>query len=107
MSSYHKKNVVDEMKVKVDDGAEANMLPLDSFRTMFPHALNKEAYPKEGFLKGSRTNLKCYDDLRIINHGSITVRLQHYSKKSFEDHSFYLVETKTRKEIIVGHLTLD
>ena len=72
------RDIVDEMKVKVNDGAEANILPLDSFRSMFPHALNKEGYPKEGFLKGSRMNLECYDDLRLINHGSITLRLQHY-----------------------------
>ena len=70
------RNIVDEMKVKVDDGAEANILPLDSFRSMFPHALNKEGYPREGFLKGSRTNLECYDDKRLINHG------QHQTKTS-------------------------
>ena len=62
------------MKVKVNDGAEANILPLDSFRSMFPHALNEEGYPKDGFLKGSRMNLECYDDSRLINHGSITAK---------------------------------
>ena len=97
------RDVIDNLKVKVDDGAEANILPLDSFRSMFPHALNKEGYPVKGFLKGSRTNLECYDDGRLINHGSIKLRLQHYSKKSFQDHHFYVVETKTRKEIIVRH----
>ena len=49
-------------------------------------------------------NLECYDDLRLINHGSITLRVQHYWKKLFQDNSFYVVETKTCKEIIVGHL---
>ena len=92
------------MKVKVDDSVEANILPLDSFRNMFPHALNEEGYPVEGFLRGSRTNLECYDDGKLINHGSIKLRLQHYSKKSFQDHYFYVVETKTCKEIIVRHL---
>ena len=38
----------------------------------------------------------------LINHGSIKLRLQHYSNKSFQDHMFYVVETKTCKEIIVG-----
>ena len=65
------RDVIDELQVKVDDGAEANILPLDSFRSMFPHALNKEGYPTEGFLKGSRMNLECYDDGRLLNHGSI------------------------------------
>ena len=97
------RNVVDEMKAKVDDGAEANILPLDSFRFMFRNALNEEGYPEEGFLKKSRMNLECYDDSRLINHGSITLRLQHYSKRSFQDHTFYVVETKTCKEIIARH----
>ena len=30
------------------------------------------------------------------------LRLQHYSDKSFEDHYFYIVETKMTKEIIIG-----
>ena len=53
-------NGIDNLWVKVDNGAEANILPLDSFRTMFPHALNEQGYPKDGFLRGSRTNLECY-----------------------------------------------
>ena len=83
--------------------AEANILPLDSFRTMFPHALDKHGYPKDGFLRGSRTNLECYNDGKLINHGSIKLRLQHYLDKSFQDHYFYVVETKTFKEITVRH----
>ena len=94
----HRK-VVDNMKVKVDDGAEANILPLDSFRSMFPYALDENGYPVEGFLRGSRTNLQCYNDGKLVNHGSIKLRLQHYSmKKSFQDHAFYVIETKTHMQ---------
>ena len=94
---------IDNVTVKVDDGAEGNILPLNSFRAMFPHALNATGYPKPGFLRGSKTTLECYDDGKLISHGSIKLRLQHYSEKSFQDHSFYVVETKTPKPIIVGH----
>ena len=38
-----------------------------------------------------------------MNHGSIKLQLQHYSEGSFQDHSFYVVETKMMKPIIVGH----
>ena len=62
-------------------------------------------YPKDGFLRRSRTNLECYDDGKLINHGSIKLRLQHYSDESFQDHSFYVVETRTCKDIIVRHAT--
>ena len=96
-------NGIDDLKVKVDNSAEGNILPLNSFRTMFPHALDVNGYPKPGFLRGSKTTLECYDDGKLINHGSIKLRLQHYSEKSFQDHSFYVVETKTPKPIIIGH----
>ena len=94
---------IDNITVKVDDGAEGNILPLNSFRAMFPHALDTSGYPKPGFLRGSKTTLECYDDGKLINHGSIKLRLQHYSEKSFQDHSFYVVETRTLKPIIIGH----
>ena len=44
----HRK-VVDNLQVKVDDGAEANILPVCSFKSMFPHALDGDGYPREGF----------------------------------------------------------
>ena len=93
----------DDVTVKVDDGAEGNILPLNSFRAMFPHALDANGYQKAGFLRGSKTTLECYDDGKLANHGSIKLKLQHYSEKSFQDHSFYVVETKTLKPIIIGH----
>ena len=97
------RNCIDNMRVKVDDSAEANILPLDSSRTMFSHVLDKYSYPEDRFLRRSRTNLECYDDGKLINHGSIKLRLQHYSDESFQDHSFYFVETRTCKDIIVRH----
>ena len=83
---YH--NGIDNITVKVDDGAEGNILPLNSFRAMFPHALDANGYPKPGFLRGSKMMLECYDDRKLVNHGSIKLRLQHYSEKSFQDHSW-------------------
>ena len=94
-------NSIDDLKVKLDDGAEGNILPLHSFRTMFPHALDANGYLKPGFLRGSKMTLECYDDRKLINHGSIKLRLQHYSEKSLQDHYSYVVDTRTPKEIIV------
>ena len=98
----HRK-VVDNLEVKVDDGAEVNILPLCSFRSLFPNALVGDGYPREGFLRGSRTMLECYNDGKLVNHGSITLKLQHYTNNSFQDHQFFVVETPTCKEIVVGH----
>ena len=95
--------VVDNLQVKVNDGAEANILPLCSFRSMFPHALDGDGYPLDGFLRGSRTRLECYNDGKLVNHGSITLKLKHYTSNSFQHHQFFIVETPTHKEIIIGH----
>ena len=81
-------NGTDDITVKVDDSAEGNILPLNSFRAMFPHALDTNGYLKPGFLRGSKTTLECYNDGKLVNHGSIKLWLQHYSKGSFQDHSF-------------------
>ena len=97
------RNGIDNVTVKVDNGTEGNILPLNFFRAMFPHALDANGYPKPGFLRGSKMTLECYDDGKLVNHGSIKLRLQHYLEKSFQDHSFYIVETKTPKPIIIGH----
>ena len=96
-------NSIDDVTVKKDNGAGGNILPLNSFRAIIPHALDANGYLKWGFLRGSKTTLECYDDGKLVNHGSIKLRLQHYSEKSFQDHSFYIVETKTLKPIITGH----
>ena len=95
--------VVDNLQVKVDDSAEANLLPLRSFRSMFPHALDGDSYPLDGFLKDSRTRLECYNNGILVNHGSITLKLKHYSNDSFQDHQFFIVETPAHREIIIGH----
>ena len=86
--------VVDNLQVKVDDGAEAHILPLCSFRSMFPHTLDGDSFPLDGFLRGSRTTLECYSDGRLVNHGSITLKLKHYTNNSFQDHQFFVVETQ-------------
>ena len=95
--------VINNLQVKVNDGAETNILLLDSFRSMFPHTLNEDGYPRDGFLLGLRTLLQCYNNGKLTNHGKITLELQHYTDKSFQDHQFYVVEMQTWKEIIVGH----
>ena len=41
------RNVADIMEVKVNEGAKANILPLHTFRSMFPHKLDEDGYPKD------------------------------------------------------------
>ena len=70
---------------------------------MFPHALDGDSFPLDGFLSKSRTRLECYNDGKLVNHGSITLKLKHYSNGSFQDHQFFIVETPAHRVIIIGH----
>ena len=79
------RNGINNLRVKVGNGAEANILSLNFFRTMFPHALDKQCYSNRGFLRRPRTNLECYGDSKLTNHTSIELRLQHYSENPFQD----------------------
>ena len=51
------RNIADILEVKVDDPADANILPLHTFRSMFPHKLDEDSYPKDGSLKGSKMTM--------------------------------------------------
>ena len=97
------RNIADIMEVKVDDRAEVNILSLHTFRSKFPHKLDEDSYLKTEFLKGSKMTLQCYGDGKLVNHGMITIMLKHYSKNLFQDDKFFVVETPTWKEIIIGH----
>ena len=50
---------LDNMKLNVDNVTESNILPLRSFRSMFPHELDEQGQPVPRFLKNSRTKLEC------------------------------------------------
>ena len=57
-------------------------------RQIFYHYVHLDLFPHA--LDGSRTILECYNDGRLVNHGSITLKLQQYTNKSFQDHQFLL-----------------
>ena len=66
--------VVNNLQVKVDDGAEANLLPLCSFRSMFPHALDGDGYPLEGYPQRFK------DKIRMLQWWQTGKSWEHYTK---------------------------
>ena len=55
------RNDTDDVTVKVDNGAEGNILPLNSFRAMFPHALDANGLPGE-----TRIPERIQDNVRML-----------------------------------------
>ena len=46
-----------KLKMKVDTGAQGNILPVRTFRRMFPQALDSSGFPKPGSTKPRQTRL--------------------------------------------------
>lgn len=61
------------LQVKVDTGAQGNLLPLRIFRRMYPEKLDSEGFPKSGSTTVCHTKLTAYNGSRILQYGVIKV----------------------------------
>jgi transposase InsO family protein len=88
------KPVNDTLKLKVDTGAEGNILPLRTYRKMFPHRLDAEGFPRSSEVSHKpQTKLSAYNGSEIKQHGEITLRCQ-YRDSSWQTLAFYIAESE-------------
>ena len=61
------------IRVKVDPGADANLMPLHHFREIFPYLCDKNGKPKEGVLKKAESSFESYsgDNVSVIGQTKI------------------------------------
>ena len=61
------------IRVKVDPGADANLIPLHHFREIFPYLCDKNGKPKEGVLKKAESSFESYsgDNVSVIRQTKI------------------------------------
>ena len=82
-----------DLKVKIDTGAQGNILPLRIFRRMFPEKLTAEGYPSHGSVANrSNTTLSAYNGSRILQYGSITLPCR-YRCSEWVYAEFFLIDT--------------
>ena len=64
------------IRVKVDPGADANLMPLHHFREIFPYLCDKNGNPKEGVLKKAESSFEFYsgDNVSVIGQTKIYAR---------------------------------
>ena len=64
------------IRVKVDPGADANLMPLHHFREIFPYLCDKNGKPKEGVLKKAESSFESYsgDNVSVIRQTKIYAR---------------------------------
>ena len=61
------------IRVKVDPGTDANLMPLHHFREIFPYLCDKNGKPKEGVLKKAESSFESYssDNVSVIRQTKI------------------------------------
>ena len=66
------------IRVKVDPGADANLMPLHHFRAIFPYLCDKDGKPKEGVLEKAESSFESYssDNVSVIRQTKIYAQKQ-------------------------------
>ena len=87
---FHKpvSKCVKEAKLKVDTGAEANLMPLKAYCELFPENLNKEGIPVKSVLERSNAVLEAYGGTVIKQIGLVHLPCEYGGKKFMCD--FYI-----------------
>ena len=90
------------LRVKVDTGAQGNMLPFRIFCWMFPEKLDPNGYPEEGTTKERQTILQAYNGTTIKQLDVVTLSCKH---KDTEWYSSDFFVTELEGPAILGLLS--
>ena len=78
---FHKADSVVEERLKVDTGAEANLMPLRNYRVIYPENLNDDKMPKKRYVNKSEAVLEAYGRTVIEHLGTVTVPCEYNGQK--------------------------
>ena len=68
------------LKLKLDTGAEGNILPIKTYRQMYPQNIDRDGNPCEGTLLPSSSSLTAYNHTPIHCLGTTTIDCRHNDK---------------------------
>ena len=85
---------VSNLVLKLDTGSEGNVMPLRTFRRMWPAKLGTEGFPRREYVTNVPTRLKAYNGTEITNYGAIDVDISEPNKqKQWSRSRFFIVES--------------
>ena len=79
------------LRVKVDTGAQGNVMPLRTFQRMYPSSLDTEGLPVRGSLQHRDTILTAYNGQPILQYGTTRLRCEYNS--NWCDADFFVADT--------------
>ena len=94
----------DTLQVKVDMGAEANILPLRTFKKMFPHLILEYGTPKQQKLQHTNLQFQCNKNSVIRSSGCITLHIAQPGQKMIAAQFFISAH---HDQVLLGHPSSD
>ena len=76
------KSQTHNIRVKIDSGADASLMPIHHFRTIFPYLCDSTGQPKEGVLEKAESSFESYsgDSITVIGQTKIYAKYEQTNK---------------------------
>ena len=94
----------DTMRVKLDMGAEANILPVRTYNKMFPNRVLEDGTPDPKYLQPTHIEFECNKDSIIRSLGCINLDIAAPGKKLINSQFFV---SSHHNQILIGHPSCD
>ena len=88
-----RRRVHTDLKVKVDTGAQGNIIPIRMYRKMCPGNIDSDGKPVQGTLKKRNTILTAYNGTQIPHFGVLSIPCQ-YGEEAWRKVDFYIAVTE-------------
>ena len=89
------------MEVKVDPGAQPSCIPLQTFKSMFPH-LCRNGLPKPGLLDNTQSKFESYNGRDMTCYGHLLIDVKDKFTKKYHPIRFYVMNTDVPR-ILISH----
>ena len=90
------------IRVKVDPGADVNLMPLHHFRTIFPYLSDKNGKPKEGVLEKAESSFESYSSDNVSVIGQTKIYAKNKQTQQFMITRIFVIATE-RGPILLGN----
>ena len=89
-------------RVKVDPGADANLMPLHHFRQIFPYLCDKNGKPKEGVLEKAESGFESYSSDNVSVIGQTKIYAKNKQTQQFMITRIFMI-ARERGPILLGN----
>ena len=90
------------IRVKVDPGADANLMPLHHFRERFPYLCDKNGKPKEGVLEKAESSFESYSGDNVSVIGQTKIYAKNKQTQQFMITRIFMI-ARERGPILLGN----